>query len=99
LPQAGGILRIRKLRHSYSAAHLCLVVKIARGFDGYGMPLADLVAEGNVGLVQALARFAPERGFACHLRHVVDPGSDPGARSPQPLPGDLALPVELESPL
>jgi RNA polymerase sigma-32 factor len=44
-------------------SHLRLVVKIARGFGGYGMPLADLVAEGNVGLMQALARFEPERGF------------------------------------
>ncbi len=38
-------------------------MKIARGFGGYGMPLADLVAEGNVGLTRALARFEPERGF------------------------------------
>jgi RNA polymerase sigma-32 factor len=44
-------------------SHLRQVVKIARGFGGYGMPLADLVAEGNVGLMQALARFEPERGF------------------------------------
>jgi RNA polymerase sigma-32 factor len=44
-------------------SHLRLVVKIARGFGGYGMPLAELVAEGNVGLMQALARFEPERGF------------------------------------
>jgi RNA polymerase sigma-32 factor len=44
-------------------SHLRLVVKIARGFGGYRVPLADLVAEGNVGLMQALARFDPERGF------------------------------------
>jgi RNA polymerase sigma-32 factor len=44
-------------------SHLRQVVKIARGFGGYGMPLADLVAEGNVGLMRALARFEPERGF------------------------------------
>ena len=44
-------------------SHLRLVVKIARGFGGYGMPLADLVAEGNVGLMRALAKFDPERGF------------------------------------
>ena len=44
-------------------SHLRLVLKIARGFGGYGMPLADLVAEGNVGLMRALARFNPERGF------------------------------------
>ena len=44
-------------------SHLRLVIKIARGFGGYGMPLADLVAEGNVGLMRALAQFEPERGF------------------------------------
>ena len=44
-------------------SHLRLVVKIARDFSGYGLPLADLIAEGNVGLMQALAKFDPERGF------------------------------------
>jgi RNA polymerase sigma-32 factor len=44
-------------------SHLRLVVKIARGFRGYGLPFNDLIAEGNVGLVQALAKFDPERGF------------------------------------
>jgi RNA polymerase sigma-32 factor len=43
-------------------SHLRLVVKIARGFGGYGLPLADLVAEGNVGLMHAANRFEPERG-------------------------------------
>jgi RNA polymerase sigma-32 factor len=44
-------------------SHLRLVVKIARGFGGYGLPLADLVAEGNVGLMQAVEKFDPGRGF------------------------------------
>jgi RNA polymerase sigma-32 factor len=44
-------------------SHLRLVFKIARGFRGYGVPLSDLVAEGNVGLMQALSKFEPERGF------------------------------------
>jgi RNA polymerase sigma-32 factor len=44
-------------------SHLRLVIKIARGFGGYGVPLAELIAEGNVGLVQALAKFEPDRGF------------------------------------
>jgi RNA polymerase sigma-32 factor len=44
-------------------SHLRLVVKIARGFGGYGLPLGDLIAEGNVGLMQALDKFEPERGF------------------------------------
>jgi RNA polymerase sigma-32 factor len=45
------------------ASHLRLVVKIARGYGGYGFPVAELIAEGNVGLVQALEKFDPERGF------------------------------------
>jgi len=44
-------------------SHLRLVVKIARGFAGYGLPLADLVAEGNMGLMQAAEKFEPARGF------------------------------------
>jgi RNA polymerase sigma-32 factor len=44
-------------------AHLRLVIKIARGFAGYGLPVSDLVAEGNVGLMQAAQKFDPDRGF------------------------------------
>ena len=44
-------------------SHLRLVIKIARGFAGYGLPLVDLVAEGNVGLMQAAQKFDPDRGF------------------------------------
>jgi RNA polymerase sigma-32 factor len=44
-------------------SHLRLVVKIARGFTGYGLALSDLVAEGNVGLMQAAEKFDPNRGF------------------------------------
>jgi len=44
-------------------SHVRLVVKTARGFQGYGMPLADLVAEGNVGLMQAAQKFDPDKGF------------------------------------
>ncbi len=44
-------------------SHLRLVIKIARGFSGYGLPLSDLVAEGNLGLMQAAEKFEPERGF------------------------------------
>ncbi len=44
-------------------SHLRLVVKIARGFNGYGLPLNDLVAEGNVGLMQAAEKYDPDRGF------------------------------------
>ncbi len=44
-------------------SHLRLVIKIARGFIGYGLPFDDLIAEGNLGMMQALTRFEPERGF------------------------------------
>jgi RNA polymerase sigma-32 factor len=44
-------------------AHLRFVIKIARGFTGYGLPFADLVSEGNVGLMQAAEKFDPDRGF------------------------------------
>ena len=44
-------------------SHLRLVVKVAKGFRGYGLPLSDLIAEGNIGLMQAIHRFEPERGF------------------------------------
>ncbi|MBF0333737.1 MAG: RNA polymerase sigma factor RpoH [Alphaproteobacteria bacterium] len=44
-------------------SHLRLVMKIARGFSGYGLPLEDLVAEGNLGLMQAVEKFDPGRGF------------------------------------
>ena len=43
-------------------SHLRLVAKIARGYGGYGLPLADLISEGHVGLMQAVERFEPERG-------------------------------------
>ena len=44
-------------------SHLRLVIKIARGFAGYGLPISDLIAEGNVGLMQAAQKFDPDRGF------------------------------------
>lgn len=52
-------------------AHLRYVFKVARGFTGYGLPLGDLVQEGNVGLMKAVKRFDPEQGvrlvsFAMH---------------------------------
>ena len=57
--RTGASAAIRELVGS----HLRLVIKIARGFSGYRLPLADLVAEGNVGLMQAAERFDPDRGF------------------------------------
>jgi RNA polymerase sigma-32 factor len=44
-------------------SHLRLVAKIAMGYKGYGLPLGDLISEGNVGMMRAVQRFDPERGF------------------------------------
>ncbi len=44
-------------------SHLKLVAKIARGYQGYGLPMADLIAEGNIGMLQAVKHFDPEKGF------------------------------------
>lgn len=44
-------------------AHLRLVAKIANGYRGYGLPVIDLIAEGNVGLMQALRKYDPDKGF------------------------------------
>jgi RNA polymerase sigma-32 factor len=49
--------------HRLVTSHLRLVAKIATGYRGYGLPLAELVSEGNVGMMQAVKRFDPERGF------------------------------------
>jgi RNA polymerase sigma-32 factor len=45
------------------SSHLRLVVKIAMGYRGYGLPIEELISEGNLGLMQAVTRFEPERGF------------------------------------
>ena len=44
-------------------SHLRLVAKIAKGYQGYGLPLGELISEGNVGMMQAVKRFDPDRGF------------------------------------
>jgi RNA polymerase sigma-32 factor len=49
--------------HKLVTSHLRLVAKIAMGFRGYGLPLADLLSEGNIGLMKAVKKFEPERGF------------------------------------
>src|ERR1700720_3275469 len=53
----------REAAHRLIISHLRLVAKIARGYRGYGLPIADLISEGHVGLLQAVERFEPERGF------------------------------------
>src|SRR6202041_4124217 len=49
--------------HRLVTSHLRLVAKIAMGYRGYGLPLSELISEGNVGMMQAVKRYAPERGF------------------------------------
>lgn len=49
--------------HRLVTSHLRLVAKLAMGYRGYGLPVMDLIAEGNVGLMQAVKRFDPEKGF------------------------------------
>ncbi len=49
--------------HKLVTSHLRLVAKIAMGYKGYGLPVADLISEGNVGLMKAVKKFEPERGF------------------------------------
>ncbi|HKF64026.1 MAG TPA: RNA polymerase sigma factor RpoH [Dongiaceae bacterium] len=49
--------------HRLVTSHLRLVAKIAMGYRGYGLPINELIAEGNVGMMQAVKRFDPDRGF------------------------------------
>jgi RNA polymerase sigma-32 factor len=49
--------------HRLVTSHLRLVAKIAMGYRGYGLPLGELISEGNVGMMQAVKRFDPDRGF------------------------------------
>lgn len=49
--------------HKLVTSHLRLVAKIAFGYRGYGLPMSDLIAEGNMGLMKAVKKFEPERGF------------------------------------
>ena len=53
----------RDAAHRLVTSHLRLVAKIAMGYRGYSLPISDLISEGNVGLMRAVERFAPEKGF------------------------------------
>ena len=53
----------REAAYHLVTSHLRLVAKIAMRYRGYGLPIADIISEGNVGLMQAVKRFEPERGF------------------------------------
>ena len=49
--------------HRLVTSHLRLVARIAMGYRGYGLPIVEVASEGNLGLMQAVKRFEPERGF------------------------------------
>ena len=52
-----------KAAHKLVTSHLRLVAKIAMGYRGYGLPIADLISEGNLGMMHAVKKFEPEKGF------------------------------------
>src|SRR5512133_2494848 len=53
----------RDAAHKLVTSHLRLVARIAMGYRGYGLPIGEVVSEGNVGLMQAVKRFDPDKGF------------------------------------
>src|SRR3977135_2908176 len=53
----------RDAAHQLVTSHLRLAAKVAMNYRGYGLPISEIISEGNVGLMQALNRFEPERGF------------------------------------
>ena len=53
----------REAAHRLVTSHLLLVVKIAMGYRGYGLPISEMISEGNIGLIRAVNRFEPEKGF------------------------------------
>ena len=65
--------------HRLVTSHLRLVAKIAMGYRGYGLPLGELISEGNVGMMQAVKPLRSRPRLPPRdLRHVVDPRVDPG---------------------
>src|SRR5216684_3214961 len=53
----------RDAANTLVTSHLRLATKIARGYRGYDLPITELISEGNIGLLQAVERFEPEKGF------------------------------------
>jgi RNA polymerase sigma-32 factor len=53
----------KQAAHKLVTSHLRLVAKIAMGYRGYGLPISEVISEGNVGLMQAVKRFEPDKGF------------------------------------
>src|SRR5260370_7614973 len=63
LAKAWGEEGDRDAAHKLVTSHLRLVAKIAKSYRGYGLPIADIISEGHVGLMQAVERFEPGKGF------------------------------------
>ncbi len=68
--------RDKRAREQMITANLRLVVKIARDYEHLGLPLLDLINEGNTGLMKGVERFNPDKGAKHHLRGVVDQAID-----------------------
>ena len=62
-PKAGVSIPNGAPRIEFVTSHLRLVAKIAMGYRGYGLPIGEVISEGNIGLMQAVKRFEPEKGF------------------------------------
>ena len=63
LRKIGGKMVILKAAHKLVTSHLRLVAKIAMGYRGYGLPVNELISEGNLGLMQAVKKFDPDKGI------------------------------------
>ena len=61
----------RDAAHKLVTSHLRLVTKIARDHGGYGLPISEAISEGNVGLMQAVERFKPEKGFQWWIKAAI----------------------------
>ena len=60
-----------KSAHKLVTSHLRLVAKIALGYRGYGLPVNELISEGNIGLMQAVKKFDPDKGFRAAIQEYV----------------------------
>ena len=81
--------------HRLVTSHLRLVAKIAMGYRGYGLPIGEVISEGNVGLMQAVKKFEPDKGFRLATYAVLQPAQSqerdqrPGGGRPAPRPRGL----------
>jgi DNA-directed RNA polymerase sigma subunit (sigma70/sigma32) len=75
----------RDAAHKLITSHLRLVAKIAMGYRGYGLPISEMISEGNIGLMQAVKRFQPERVSASPPTRCG--GSGPRSRDTSCAPG------------